>query len=312
MFLDGAAFAFYIENDSRIIGGPGSDQSFSSGLKLSYMYAENRIPAWSRKPVQFFKAWSPGLEQAKVNYGISLGHQIYTPAKISETQLITTDRPYAGSLYLGLLMSFKEEQAAHFLELDIGMIGPSALGKEIQNSLHDMIARPKAMGWENGLHDEPTLQLAYQKRLKYFQTENMDFIPSYGVGLGNVHIGGHIGGLFRYGIHLPDDYGPSRPSSGNGDSFVSPSTNPFSLKKRMYGFAGIRGNVVGRNIFLDGNTFQSSHRVRKNTLTFESEFGLGVQLRAIEVVWRFVTRSPEVDRQSSFSSFASLHLIYFH
>lgn len=39
---DRQAFALYIENDSRNIGGPGSDQAYSNGFKFSYIFAEKK------------------------------------------------------------------------------------------------------------------------------------------------------------------------------------------------------------------------------------------------------------------------------
>ena len=44
----GEAFHFYLENDTRDIGGPGSDNAYSSGLKLSYVAAADQIPGWAR------------------------------------------------------------------------------------------------------------------------------------------------------------------------------------------------------------------------------------------------------------------------
>lgn len=307
----GEAFIFYIENDSRIIGGPGSDQAYSNGFKFSYIYAEDKIPEWARGTVKKIRFLEQEQEKAKVNFGVSFGQQIYTPNNTDLSSFISDDRPYAGWMYLGLAASFKEEKVGHFFELDIGAIGPSALGKEVQNNYHELIHEPRAEGWEHSLHDEPTLQLFYQRRTKSYATKNFDSFHYYGAGFGNVMIGAHVGIMVRGGINLLDDFGPSRPSATDGDSFVSPIINPKSNKKSYYGFAGIRGNALARNIFLDGNTFRDSHHVTKYPFTFETEFGAGLQILPLGVVWRFVTRSPEFKERSDFNSFASINVIYF-
>lgn len=308
----GEAFAFYLENDTRSLGGPGSDQAYTNGLKFSYIYAENKVPDWARGPVERFKVLdNKNPNETKVNLGISLGHQIYTPNNLGEPNLIPDDRPYAGWLYLGLAANFREKSSSQFFELDIGIVGPSALGKQIQNNWHDMIPKQRGMGWQHGLNDEPTLQLHYQKRFKIAEAKNIDLLPFYGASLGNVVVGAHAGAIVRIGSNLLDDFGPSRPSSNDGDSFITP-INPDEPKKfGYYAFASIRGNFVARNIFLDGNTFQPSHHVKKYPFTFDNEFGLCLQKIPFNVVWRFVNRSPEFEERRRFVGFGSLNIVYF-
>lgn len=308
---DGEAFVFYVENDSRSLGGPGSDQAYTNGLKFSYIYAENKIPNWVEGATRRLNILDGKTEDTKSNLGISLGHQIYTPNNIGETEFIPKDRPYAGWLYLGLAANFKEKSVAHFFELDLGMVGPSALGQEVQNNWHTMIGKYHAQGWRHGLKDEPTLQLSYQKRHKAYQTKNIDILPYYGAGIGNVLLGLHAGTLIRVGNYVLDDFGPSRPSSSDGDSFIAPM-NPYQPKKPIYyAFFGFRGNLVGRSIFIDGNNFTPSHHVTRVPLVFDTELGVGAQILPFSVVWRFVTRSPEFEERKVFISFASINLIYF-
>lgn len=307
----GSAFALYVENDSRSVGGPGSDQAYTNGIKFSYIYAENRVPAWSKNSLHDLRWLRPTLDKSKVNFEISLGHQIYTPNNTATANFIPDDRPYSGWLFLGFATNLKEETVSHFIELDIGMVGPSALGKQVQNNYHKLIGVAPAEGWKNGLKDEPTLQLFYQKRFKYLSTNNFDLIPYYGAAFGNVQIGAHIGGLARFGFNLPDDFGPSRPSASDGDSFISPNPARDSHKLGYYIFGGARGNGIARNIFLDGNTFQSSHHVNKYPFGFDTEVGLGFQLFPVAAIWRYVVRSPEFKERPTFNSFACLNIMYF-
>lgn len=308
----GEAIAFYVENDTRSLGGPGSDQAYTNGLKFSYVYAENKIPDWARGTIEKYKILdNKNPDETKINLGVSLGHQIYTPNTLSDPNLIANDRPYAGWLYLGFAANLKEKSSAQFFEFDIGVVGPSALGKQIQNNWHDMLPKERAMGWQHGLNDEPTLQLYYQKRFKIAESRNIDLLPFYGGGIGNVMIGAHVGAIVRIGSDLLDDFGPSRPSSNDGDSFISPMNLDEPKKFGYYLFASTRGNFVARNIFLDGNTFQKSHHVRKYPFNFDTEFGVCLQKLPFNVVWRFVTRSPEFEERGGFIGFGSLNIVYF-
>jgi hypothetical protein len=306
---EGRAFIFYIENDTRKIGGPGSDQAYSNGFKYSYIFAEDKIPRWSQSPFPEFQKLDPDFEKSKFNYGISFAQQIYTPNNTHTTEYIRDDRPYAAWLYFGFAFSFHSDEVGNFFELDLGTVGPSALGKEVQNDFHDLIGDEHALGWKNGLHDEPTVQTFYQQRYRALDWQNLDFYTYYGGALGNVQIGAHAGAMIRVGENLPNDFGPSRPSASDGDSFVSPTMQRRNTTS-LYSFVGARGNAIARNIFLDGNTYQKSPHVTKYPFTFETEFGFGTQVHQWAFIWRFVTRSPEFQERSRFNSFASINITY--
>lgn len=304
------AYVLYLENDSRNIGGPGSDQSYTNGIKFSYIYAQGEIPKWSHPLIDRLEILDQQARRAKVNFGLSLGHQIFTPNDTQTEQLVLMDRPYAAWLYVGFAISLKEKYLEHFLELGLGTVGPSALGEQVQNSFHRLIHVRSAKGWSHGLKDEPTLQLFYQKRNKFIFSNQIDLIPFYGVGLGNAFINAHAGGMIRLGLNLPDDFGASRPSASDGNSFISLNLKQEPSKLSYYFFTAARGNYVVRNIFLDGNSYQKSHSVRKKSITFDTELGFSLKYDSKTLVWRFVTKSPEFDQKKDITSFASLSFLF--
>lgn len=318
---DGRAITLYVENDTRYIGGPGSDNAYTNGLKLSYTSANDHIPEWARPFMANSKLLRRLQQDSQSNFSISLGHQIYTPNNTGATELLPDDRPYAGWLYVGLGAHFKDRLRSHAFELDIGIVGPEALGREVQNSYHQLIGVRKAYGWEHQIAFEPTLQLSYQERQRFIEKVSeeygnyFDLIPFYGVSLGNVAVNGYGGAMVRLGAQLPNDFGPSRASSFDGDLFVEPKQARVEEPSKMslYGFAGARGIVVLRNIFLDGNTFRDSHRVHKNNFVVETEFGAALQVRPWNLAWRFVTRTAEFRKNRGVNSFASISVSYaFH
>lgn len=313
---EGQGFGLAVENDSRNVGGPGVDQAYSNGVKFSYVYARDQIPKWAPKTFVENSYLKNELIKSKANFGLSLNHQIYTPNNTSVATYIASDRPYAAWLAVAASLHLKNESRSQTVEASVGVVGPSALGEQVQNGFHRMIGSQTAEGWAHQLGNEPAIQFSYQQRLHFFELRNkygpyFDLIPMVGGGLGNVFIGMHSGMLARLGINLPDDFGPARPSGGESDSFVSPSAPPDDLKSSYYFFGGIRGNAVARNIFLDGNTFRPSHRVTKYPFTVETEFGFGVQFMPLSLVWRYVVRSPDFEENSGFNSFASIGITYF-
>jgi hypothetical protein len=311
----GESFSVYIENDSRNIGGPGSDQSYSNGFRFAYTYAENAVPQW--KP--FLTDWSKTLQKTlpidSTSFGISLSQQIYTPNDTQTKTPILDDRPYAAWLYLGFTATVQSEAHTHTVELNVGMVGPAALGRQVQNNFHDLIDVPRAEGWNNQLNNEPALQIAYQQRLRFIElksagTTYADLIPYFGGSLGNVMIAAHGGAIARLGYNLPNDFGPTRPSSADGDPVKDPQAPEPQEKWGAYGFGGARGNAIARNIFLDGNTFQGSPSVTRYPFTGETEFGFGAYYKNWSANWRFVTKSPEFEEKSRWNSFASISIIY--
>ena len=120
------------------------------------------------------------------------------------------------------------------------------------------------MGWGNQLHNEPTVGLTFERRWRTGRAvviENpkleVDFIPRAAVAVGNVATYGSVGGTARIGKNLRDDFGPTRarPALPGSDAFIGDGSFGWYL------FAGVDGQAVARNIFLDGNTDGFSQRV---------------------------------------------------
>lgn len=311
----GRAFGVYIENDSRTVGGPGSDQSYSSGIKFSYLYSEDQIPKWADPALSAMNILDKERRKSKSNFGFSLGQQLYTPNDTGREELIPNDRPYAAWLYVAFSAHFKTPTHAHHWELAAGLVGPEAVGEPIQNQFHRIIDSPRVNGWDNQLGTEPTLQFSYQQRLKFLEvfrdgSRVFDVIPFYGGGVGNVLVAAHAGGLLRVGYRLPDDLGPTRPSPTGGDLFISPKPVGEERDWSFYGFVGARGHAIAHSLFLDGNTFRKSHSVTKYPFVGETEVGLAGELSNWSLIWRFVTRTPEFEEKSRFNSFGSLTLSY--
>jgi hypothetical protein len=303
----GESFTVYVDNDSRNIGGPNEDQGYTNGIRFAYVWGENKEPSWMPS--------IPGFNDAKTNYGISLAQQIYTPDDTSRSDLIVDDRPYAGYLYAGLTAAIRTKTQFHQWELDVGIIGPEAMGEKVQNGFHDLIGNPHAQGWDNQLATEPTLELSYIQKVRFYEVEGdwtgryFDVIPEGGAEVGNVKIDAHLGAMVRFGLRLPDDFGPSSFGSVGGDA-LDIKIGSMEIPWRLYGFMGVRGRAVIRNIFLDGNTFRESHSVTKYPFVGETEIGYALQISHWVYSWRFVTLTPEFEENSEFDSYASLALSY--
>ena len=165
-----------------------------------------------------------------------------------------------------------------------------------------------AYGWANQLHNEPTFDIAFERRWRTARRVviedhrlEVDFIPRVGASLGNVAIYADVGGTARIGKNLRDDFGPTRarPSLPGSEAFIGDGSFGWYL------FAGVDGQAVGRNIFLDGNTDGASLRVSHRPFVAEAQAGLAVTWRGVRVAYTQVLRSPDFYEQGRWTQFGS-------
>ncbi len=75
-----------------------------------------------------------------------------------------------------------------------------------------------------------------------------------------------------------------------------------------YVFAGLQGRAVAHNIFLDGNTFSGSLRVRKRHIVADAQAGLVVSCGGLRFSYTLVRRSREFATQQDPHYFAAFSL----
>jgi hypothetical protein len=125
--------------------------------------------------------------------------------------------------------------------------------------------------------------------------------------LGNVYTYLAAGYTLRLGEGLGSDFNHSRIRPGLPVWSWGTPADGFN----WHVFASAEGRLVGRNIFLDGNTFRDSHSVSKKPLVGDFEIGFTVSwdiLRPISVTYRHLVRTPEFDGQRGIDNIDSLNI----
>jgi hypothetical protein len=89
------------------------------------------------------------------------------------------------------------------------------------------------------------------------------------------------------------------------DEFAVPRGQPNRTRFGAYLFGGVTGRWVIRNVFLDGNTFQDSHRVDKEPLVAELRGGLTIIFKRVEFSGAYVERTREFELQRIRDSYGS-------
>jgi lipid A 3-O-deacylase len=295
-------FTFVFEND--VFTPENTDGHYTNGLRFSYLTEEGRVWNWVKSAARAVPFFPKG---GRLRASYALGQSLYTPEDISKTGLIPDDRPYAGWLYGAVGLVADNRRVLDVIEFSVGVVGPLALGEEMQKFIHTIIDSPEPMGWDNQIGNELALQLTYERNWRNLTSLGntaleVEATPHAGAALGNVFIYGSGGAMARIGNDLRSDYGPPRirPSMPGSDFFVP------GKKIGWYLFLGAEGRAVARNIFLDGNTFKDSHSVDKNVLVGDIQAGAALTLRRIRLAFTYVFRSEEFVGQRRPDQFAAL------
>lgn len=309
-------YNFYYENDLF----NGTDNNYTSGLKLSWVSANLKsyvddpcLPPWVRKLNSLSNFLQPG-DAISRNMVVTGGQAMYTPRDLKRSDLIRDDRPYAGWLYLGLAWNARDALRMDSVELDVGVVGPAALARQSQNTVHDLRGFERFAGWDNQLHNELGVQLVRERKTREFVHDEpsgpkVDLITHYGASIGNVKTYLNAGAELRIGTWLPNDFGTSaiRPTGDSNAPLMGAATRRLS-NYGVHAFAAIDARIVARDIFLDGNTFGDSHSVDKRHLVGDLAMGAAWQWQGWKVTYSHVVRSKQFREQPGTHSFGSIML----
>jgi len=295
-----------------------SDRHYTNGMQASWLSApRENLPEWMGffAATPFLLSHEPVIERS-TRFGVSIGQAIFTPDNTDQTAPIPTDRPYAAWLHTTLSVQSVHSTASGEAwqdqwKLDLGVVGPAALGRQVQYRWHKLINAAEPRGWGNQLPNEPGVNVSFERawRSQTFETPRLlglqtDFIP-YGVlSLGNVHTYAAMGGTFRIGHRLPDDFGPPRIYPGTGGSEWFRSENTWS----GYVFMGAEGRAIARDIFLDGSAWRNSMSVNKKPLVLDVKLGAVIFLGDVRLSFTHVFRSREFDGQPKLDQFGAFTL----
>jgi hypothetical protein len=278
------------ENDAT----RGSDRHYTQGSKIRYLSSDSAVPGWLNRLSDHIPA--VGLRPEALKFGVEVGQEIYTPENLDAADLIRDDRPYAGWLYGSVSLQRRGAGLADIpvlenLGVDLGIIGPESFAEDTQKVWHGRDPR----GWDHQLQTEIGFNLRYDRsyffRFNRRSSWTFDIIPGVETSLGSVSTYFGSFGLFRAGYNVPDRF----------DVPVGRTDKKFGA----YAFMRSGGRLVLRNVFLDGNTWRSSHSVDKNYWVGDLSAGVTVVLKSFELTASNNYRTREFHGQDRADSFGS-------
>lgn len=293
-----------VTSENDLFGG--TDRNYTNGIRIERMSPANHVSPvlqWAGEKLPFID-----LRRKRLRQGFALSHAIFTPEDITVTDPDPADRPYAGWLYMSATAIASDDHIQDVVQLNLGIVGPSAAGEYVQTRWHDLINYQKPMGWDHQLKDEPGVELIVQ-RMAMFDGPKLplgletDFGAYGGGALGNVRTYAGTGIVGRIGWDLESDFGPPRirPALTGAGTF-SPA-QPIGA----YLFAGLDGRFVLRDMFLDGNAWRDSPRVfDRNKLVGDIQAGAAIHFSSVQLAFTYVHRTEEFARQDGAQRFGAV------
>ncbi len=150
-------FRFHYDNDFFT----KTDQYYTQGITLEYVHPSiKKIPV-ARLLLNPFNTES--------QYGISFNLFGYTPTSILSDSILYGDRPFNANISLQIFSRqaddiHRQQISAAF---SMGVMGPAALGYEIQYGIHRWLKNPLPHGWQHQTKNDIIInyQLNYEKQI---------------------------------------------------------------------------------------------------------------------------------------------------
>jgi lipid A 3-O-deacylase len=223
---------------------------------------------------------NPKLEKKIIDF--ELGQKIYNPFWSHVPDPKMHDRPFAGYAYTNAGISFFFKNESIFkASVQLGILGPSALGEEIQSDFHKKVLESyyTVEGWEYQVKDEIGLNfdLSYQRLFYHSTNRLLDISGSSSLLIGNTLSGANAGILVRFGNLNPfyeSSYANSRIKNKQGDNRRTPS-ELFLFTKPQLNFAAYDATIQG-GLF----------RANKGPITFGLKHWVYSQQIGLNFAWK--------------------------
>lgn len=279
----------------------GRDRYYTTGWQVAWRATSPVLTDLLAQATPFVSPWLPagGL----VRWGFGLGQNIYTPEDTRSRFPPLTDRPYAGWLYGSAAISAVTGTSLALVELQVGVVGPSALGEQVQNNVHRLLGIDRSAGWATQLKDEPGVNLILNRQWRLPSHRDGEdatslrwaVVPSVAVSLGNVQTWAATGVIVKFGSKVDADFGPQRLRPAAVGSAFFRHHGAWG----WYVLAGVEARAIAHDIFLDGNTWRDSRSVNKKYVVGDGILGAVLIMPRARLTYTHTFRSQEFDGQNN-------------
>jgi lipid A 3-O-deacylase len=295
----------------------GRDRHYTNGFKLAITSGPLAQDSMWNAPVRLLRQiyvfnpptngtdnrleWTPAAQS------------IFTPQDHTSRTVTLNDRPFAGWLYAGFnWIQNDNDQQVTSLEVQAGIVGSWAIGRQVENTFHDIFNENRTRGWSSQLGNEFGAVGFWDRKWRFNHDlgngYSWEIIPGVELAAGNIFTYAGVNALLRWGRGLKANWGPDMIRPGYaGTSYFSAERGGASLGFDIY--LGTQGRLVAQNIFLDGNTFQNSRSVDKEVAVGDALAGGEIFYKdCLRFGFTFMLRSNEFTKQRGPDTYGAFYL----
>lgn len=254
-------FRFHYDNDYFT----KTDEYYTQGITLDYVH-----PAIKKFPLSRL-LWKPFSTAAQ--YGVAVNLFGYTPTSIASDSILYNDRPFNANISLKtfLIQMDEEHHRQMSTAFSIGIMGPAALGYQIQDNIHRWLKNPLPHGWQYQIKNDIIInyQLNYEKRLLHARDH---FLLNAAVEARLGTLNDRLSGGFNF---MAGKFNQRFKATGNS-----------KRKTEYYFFAQSRLNMIGYDASLQGGVFnrQSPYTISANDISrvsFQADAGVIINVKKL-------------------------------
>ena len=244
---DNDGFVFWTPPDER------TDWYYTHGLRA------DAVVAWAPPGVRFLGKGDLNVCRSDPDGSpciltrITIGQEIYTPEGLFSTDPPLDDRPYAGWLFMEAIAVRVSEDRSTSLGLELGLTGDPSFASPLHRWFHRSLGKHEPMGWGHQIPFEPAFTFKYEARRAWplvsdTRAMSTHIEPNGSLMLGTLRTGALAGLTLRGGWNAPPPF----------DWWGARAGAPYFLVA-----LGAEGELVLRDLFLDGSTWTQSAHVER-------------------------------------------------
>lgn len=231
------SFGVAFENDFMAVPVfGGSDYYYTGGHFLAL-----NLPVLQKNPVSKILLKLP--HGRNESFGITLSQLGYTPTSIQSDYILLGDRPFCGTLYVGLnrVSCNRAKQLRLTAGTNLGVIGPYAGVHETQKFIHAHTNNQEPHGWQFQIANDVYANYALKLEKGFVSAKFVELI-GYGVAnAGTIYTNAGAGLKLRTGKMQP---------------YFTPPV--YADRLQLWGQASAEGKVIARDATLQGGLFNRS------------------------------------------------------
>lgn len=254
-------FRFHYDNDYFT----KTDEYYSQGITFEYVHPSVKKFLLSKLLLKPYNS--------NPQYGIAVNLFGYTPTSILSDSILYGDRPFNANISFKTFL-IQADQIHHqqiSSALSVGVMGPAALGYQIQNNIHRWLKNPLPHGWQYQIKNDIIInyQINYEKQIKA-ASNNFLLNTTAGVRLGTLN--NKVSGGFNF-------------MAGRFNKRYEP-VNYTKRKTEYYFYGQSRVNFIGYDATMQGGIFnrKNPYTIANNNIsriTFQADAGIIVNFKKL-------------------------------